>query len=91
MSKGYIIGHLKMITPDAFKSEHASKIAPMLEAFGGRFLVRGGNISYSEGEKADIDVVEEFPDVAAAQEFISSESYKGIESARTENVTENIV
>ena len=74
-----------MTNPDAFKSEYASKIAPMLEAFGGRFFVRGGNVPYGEGEKADIDVVAEFPGVAAAQAFLSSGSYKEIEPARTEN------
>jgi uncharacterized protein (DUF1330 family) len=87
MSKGYIIRHLKIINSDAFKSEYASRIAPMLEAFGGRFLVRGGTVSHAEGEKADIDVVAEFSDVAAAQAFLSSGSYKEIEPGRTENTT----
>jgi len=63
----------------------------MLEAFGGRFLVRGGNISYSEGEQAEIDVVGELPDVAAAHAFISRDPYKELKPARTENATRQLM
>jgi len=87
MSKGYVNGHLKALNPEAFKTQYAAKIPPMIEAHGGKFLVRGGNVVYSEGEKADIDVVAEFSDVAAAEAFLSSDAYKAIEPARKENTT----
>ena len=85
MAKGYIIGHLNITNPEAFKTHYASKIPSLLEVHGGRILVRGGNVTYYEGDKADIDVVVEFSDVASARAFISSESYKEIEPARKEN------
>ena len=41
MPKGYIIGHITVNDPDAYK-EYVERDTPILEGFGGRFIVRGG-------------------------------------------------
>ena len=87
MAKGYIIAHLTLINPDRLVSEYASKIAAIVESFEGKFLVKGGKVSYSEEDKADLDVVVEFPDVGAVHTFLSSDAYKEISTGRTENTT----
>ena len=87
MAKGYIVAHLTLINPDRFVSEYASKVAAVVELFGGKFLVKGGKVSYSEEDKADLDVVVEFPDIGAVHTCLSSNSYKEIAAGRTENTT----
>ncbi len=48
MTKAYVIAHLTLTNPDRFMSEYMSKVGAVVEAFGGRYLVRGGEISYQE-------------------------------------------
>ena len=62
------------------------------EAFGGQFLVRGGEVSYREGEPiGDIEVVIEFPDRAAAIAWEESEQYQSILPGRTNNSVGKVV
>ena len=56
------------------------KVPAIISEFGGAFLVRGGDVPYREGDKADIDVIVEFPDLASAEAFLASDSYKEIEA-----------
>jgi uncharacterized protein (DUF1330 family) len=85
MPKGYVIAHLNVTNPDAFMAGYASKIQGVVEKSGGKFLVRGGNVSYAEGDKAGLNVIVEFPDVAAAHAWLESDAYKEITSARSDN------
>ena len=88
MTKAYVIAHLTLTNRDRFMSEYASKVGAVVEAFGGKFLVRGGEISYQEGESlGDITAVLEFPSRDAAHAWESSERYQAIVKARTENTT----
>ncbi|PPR11830.1 MAG: hypothetical protein CFH41_00705 [Alphaproteobacteria bacterium MarineAlpha11_Bin1] len=87
MPKGYIIGHLNIQNMEAFRVGYASKVGDLVSEVGGKFLVRGGNVAYREGDKADLDVVAEFPDIGTAEAFLASDSYKAIEPARKENTT----
>ena len=88
MTKAYVIAHLTMTNHDNFMSGYASKVGEVIEAFGGKILVRGGEISYQEGESlGDLTAVVEFPSRDAAHAFGSSEGYRAIVKARTENTT----
>ena len=88
MTKAYVIAHLTLTNPDRFMSEYMSKVGAVVEAFGGKYLVRGGDISYQEGESlGDITAVLEFPSRDAAHAWESSEQYQAIVKARTENTT----
>ena len=86
MTKAYVIAHLTLTNPDRFMSEYMSKVGAVVEAFGGKYLVRGGEFSYQEGESlGDITAVLEFPSRDAAHAWESSEQYQAIVKARTEN------
>ena len=85
MTKGYVIAHLNMSNPDAFMAGYGSKIQGVIEQFGGKIPLSGGVVSYAEKENAHLDVVVEFPDVAAARACLESDAYKEIKSARTNN------
>ncbi|MCE8469752.1 DUF1330 domain-containing protein, partial [Rhodovulum sulfidophilum] len=41
MPKGYIIAHITVTDPEAYR-DYVDRDTPILEGFGGRFLVRGG-------------------------------------------------
>ena len=72
MPKAYVIAHVTLTNAEQFASEYGSKVKATVDAFGGQFLVRGGEVSYREGEPiGDI----EFPDRAAAIVWEESEQY----------------
>ena len=61
LPKGYIIAHATLTNPEKFVSDYGSKVADVVEKYDGQFLVRGGNVSYREGDPTDLNVVVEFP------------------------------
>ena len=87
MPKGYIIAHPTLTNPEKFVSDYGSKVADVVEKYDGKFLVRGGNVSYREGAPTDLNVVVEFPSLEKAMECKNSTEYKAIESGRKENMT----
>ena len=92
MTKAYVIAHLSLTNPDRFRSEYMLKVGAVTESFGGKYLVRGGDISYQEGESlGDRTVVIQFPSRDAALAWESSEEYQAIVKARTENSTGTVI
>ena len=92
MTKAYLMLHITLTNPDRFMSEYVSKVGEVVEAFGGKYLVRGGEISYQEGESlGDTTVVIEFPSRDAALAWESSEQYQAIIKGRTENSTGPVI
>ena len=87
MPKGYVIAHPNLTNPEKFVSEYASKVADVIEQYDGQILVRGGDVSYREGDSTDLNVVIEFPSLAKAMEWKNSAEYKAIESGRKDNMT----
>jgi uncharacterized protein (DUF1330 family) len=92
MPKAYAIAHVTMINLEKFTEQYGSKIEDTIKAFGGMFLVRGGSISYTEGEKlGDLNVVVEFPDIASALAWNNSYEYQAILPGRTQNAITNFI
>ena len=86
MTKAYVIFHGTLTNPDRFMADYGSKVSATIEAFGGKYLVRIGEITYQEGkELGDINVVIEFPDMNAALSWKNSDQYQAIVRGRTEN------
>ena len=91
MPKAYAIAHVTFTNREKFMADYGSKVEATVNAFGGRFLVRGGEVSYQEGEAlGDINVVIEFPDRAAAISWEESEQYQAILPGRTDNSAGNV-
>lgn len=72
----YIIGDIE-VTDTAAYDAYRPLAAASIERFGGRFVVRGGNVDLLEGEpQPERIVVIEFPDVETARRWYRSEGYQ---------------
>jgi uncharacterized protein (DUF1330 family) len=72
--------------------EYMAKIKPVIEAAGGRYLVRGGQHIVIEGDWNPTRlVIFEFPSLAAAQSFYASPEYAPLKAMRKVASTGNIV
>jgi len=89
MLKGYIIGHVTITDPDAYKAYGARNDA-LLPKFGGRFLARGGPSELLEGSMKERHVIIEFDSYDAAQTFYNSPEYQENMKIRLANSTGDI-
>jgi uncharacterized protein (DUF1330 family) len=75
---GYLIGNIEVTDPAKFE-EYRQKVVPVIEKFGGRYLVRGGDACRLEGNlPLHRLVVSEFPTLEAAKQFCDSAEYQPI-------------
>lgn len=81
MAKGYIIGHITVKDPEAYK-EYVERDTPILHALGGRFIVRGGQSEHVEGETLNRHVVIEFPSYEAALHAYHDPGYQEVAEIR---------
>ena len=84
MPKGYLIGHITVTDPEAYR-EYVTRDTPIVEAHGGRFVVRGGRSETVEGETNERHVVVEFPSYEAAKHFYDSPEYREVMAIRQAN------
>lgn len=90
MPKGYLIGHITVTNPDAYQ-EYVDRDTPILEGYGGRFIVRGGRSEAPEGPMKDRHVVIEFPSFEDAKRAYYSEEYQQVLKIRTANADSDII
>ena len=90
MAKGYMIGHITVKNPDEY-AEYVRADTPIVERFGGRFLVRGGQCETPETPVKDRHVVIEFPDYETARRFYYSDEYQKVAEIRKANAISDIV
>lgn len=83
----FVIGHITVTNPEGYAG-YARQVPPTLAAFGGEFVVRGGDATAIEGEMAHArHVVLRFPDRAAAEGWYNSSAYQEIIAIRHANST----
>lgn len=71
----YLLANIRVKDPALF-AEYRDKVAPLIAAYGGRYLTRGGAVTPVEGEAAFARVVVlEFPDMAKLRAFYDSADY----------------
>ena len=86
MAKGYIVVELTVTNPGAQFEEYRAAVGATVEAFGGRFLVRGGDPRLLEGDHpAGRVVVLEFDSQERALAWYNSPAYQKILRLRTDN------
>ena len=90
MPKGYIIGHITVNDPEAY-AEYVERDTPILEAHGGRFVVRGGASEAPEGPMKDRHVVIEFPSYEDARRAYHSPEYQEVVRIRHRTASSDIV
>ncbi|MBT6189922.1 MAG: DUF1330 domain-containing protein [Tateyamaria sp.] len=90
MPKGYIIGHITVNDPEAYK-EYVIKDTPILESHGAKPLVRGGHAEVMEGETHDRHVIFEFPSFEAAKAAYNDPAYQQVMKIRHRTATSTII
>ncbi|WP_375229518.1 DUF1330 domain-containing protein [Roseobacter sp. S98] len=90
MPKGYIIGHVTVKNPEAYK-EYVERDTPILLGLGGKFIVRGGQSEVPEGESLERHVVIEFPSYEAALAAYNDPEYQEVADIRRRNADSTII
>ena len=88
----YIVVQVDVKDPSRYE-DYKKLVLPTLDAFGGRFLVRGGKTETLEGDWAPRRfVIVEFPDLARAKAWWASDAYAPAKALRqATSVTQMIV
>ncbi|MCR9107663.1 DUF1330 domain-containing protein [Marivita sp. XM-24bin2] len=90
MPKGYIIGHITVNAPEAYK-EYIERDTPILESYGAKFIVRGGQSETMEGETQNRHVVIEFQDFETAKRAYHDPAYQEVAEIRRRTATSTII
>ncbi|WP_099828149.1 DUF1330 domain-containing protein [Oceaniglobus indicus] len=90
MKKGYWIVHVTVTNADAY-GEYVRLDTPVVERFGGKFLVRGGLSETPEAPQKDRHVIVEFPSYDAARDCYHSDDYQAAAAIRRANSDSDIV
>jgi len=83
MPKAYVIVDMDVTDPERYAAEYVPRSGPAVEAAGGRFLARGGEVTVLEGDvQPNRTVVIEFDSVDAAKAWYGSPAYQEAKAAR---------
>lgn len=75
MAKGYWVARVDVYDPEAYK-KYVEANAAAFKKFGGRFLVRGGQMQLKEGTSRSRNVVIEFESYQKALDCFHSAEYQ---------------
>ncbi len=81
MPKGYIVGHITVRDPEAYK-EYVEKDTPILLSHGAKPIIRGGQSQIMEGETYERHVVFEFESYEAALAAYNDPEYQEVAEIR---------
>ena len=90
MPKGYIVAHVTVRNPEAYK-EYIERDTPILKALGGTFVIRGGQAQVMEGESLERHVVIEFPSYEAGLAAYNDPEYQEVAEIRRRNADSVII
>ena len=78
---------------DAAKlEEYKAKVFPLVERYGGRYVVLGGTVDVMEGQwRPTFPVMIEFPSIDRAHQWYASEEYKDLKALRLSAVRSSAV
>ena len=78
----YLIARVEISDPEQY-SKYIAAAPTVVEQYGGRFVVRGGDVTILEGPTGDARwVVVEFPSIDAATTFYDSPEYTAARALR---------
>ena len=87
----YIIVDIEVTDPTRYE-QYKHQAQETVQAFGGRYIVRGGAAEQLEGTWTPARlVVLEFPDTDAARAWWSSDAYRPARALRNETARKNMI
>jgi uncharacterized protein (DUF1330 family) len=91
MARGYLFANITVTDSERYQ-DYRRQVLPVVEQYGGRFLVRGGAVEKLEGADAlDRLVVIEFQSVDAARSFYRSPEYAPLLTLREQATRSQVV
>jgi uncharacterized protein (DUF1330 family) len=87
----YLIA-VETIHDEVMFAEYRKQVVPTVEAFGGRFIARGGTLTVLEGQwQHPRTVIIEFPTRESAEAWYKSADYQKIIGLRLKSTSGNLV
>ena len=87
----YLVAQIDVQDPAGFE-EYRARVAPVVEAYGGRYMVRTDRLERLEGvEPRGRLVILEFPSMDAARSFYRSAEYAPLLQQRLDSTASDIV
>ena len=78
----YLFASIEITDPAAYE-EYRGRVPAIIEAYGGRYLARGGAVERLEGDApSERLVILEFPDMARLKAFYNSAEYQPLLAIR---------
>ena len=88
---GYVIADVDVLDLAGFE-EYRARVAGTIAAYGGRYLVRGGETETAEGDWSPQRlIVLEFPSLARAREWFASPEYAPLIALRQRTARTKLV
>ncbi len=88
--KGYAVAEISVTDAEAYMA-YVAAVGPLVEKFGGIYIVRGGETVAKEGGAPNGRIVViEFPSLAAARAFYESPDYQAILPIRLNTATSRV-
>ena len=79
----YFLVDIREVKDAAKVEQYRARVAPVVEKFGGRYLVRGGPFEVVEGTYQPVMLVMlEFPSMDQARRWYDSEGYRDLKQLR---------
>ena len=87
----YLIAEIVVTNSEGFK-KYGEAVPATIEKYGGKYLVRGGDVVPMEGHwTPERVVVLEFPNLTTLKKWYNSDDYQNIIKFRTDNSTGKLV
>ena len=87
----YVIAQVKVQDPERY-ADYRSMVVPTIEAYGGKFIVRGGEVETLEGDWDPARmIIIEFDSRERAKQWLHSEEYREARALRHAISTGNMI
>jgi len=87
----YVIADVNVTNPELFK-KYSEQVPATVEQYGGKYLIRGGEVEKAEGDWGPTRVVViEFENMCMLQKWYSSHEYSGPLRIRQQSADTNVL
>jgi uncharacterized protein (DUF1330 family) len=88
----YCLFDILEVTDPAAMDEYRTRVVPIVEKFGGRYVVAGGKLDVVEGSwRPAFPVIIQFPSLEQAHKWYGAEEYRELKALRLSACKSNAV